>query len=51
MDGTMSTRGSEAKSTVIASVRRESLSAELSHVNLNAAGVDVGADSAETPRR
>ena len=41
----MSTRRSEVKSVVKASVRRESLPAELSQVNLNAAGVDVGADS------
>ena len=41
----MSTYKSRAKSAVKASSRRESLPAELSRVNLNAAGVDVGASS------
>ena len=41
----MSTYKSRAKSAVNASSRRESLPAELSRVNLNAAGVDVGASS------
>ena len=41
----MSTYKSRAKSAVKVSSRRESLPAELSRVNLNAAGVDVGAGS------
>ena len=45
MDGTMSTRSSRIKSAVKASGRGEGLPTELSRVNLNAAGVDVGAGS------
>ena len=44
-DTTMSMHKSRAKSAIKVSDRRESLPAELSRVNLNAGGVDVGAGS------